>query len=99
MEGEVGDDGPLRIGRFAPDEDFAVVGGGCEDGAVLGMCLSRNTGQNEVGLGRGYRGERTHETHQTAPSCLDYGVNANRITHVLNRKGPFSYPRSVSVSL
>lgn len=45
MEGEVGDDGPLRIGRFAPDEDFAVVGGGCEDGAVLGMCLSMNTGQ------------------------------------------------------
>lgn len=45
------------------------------------------------------RGERTHETHQTAPSCLDYGVNARRTTHVVNREDPFSYPRSVSVNL
>lgn len=26
VESEIGDDSPLRIGRFAPDEDFAIVG-------------------------------------------------------------------------
>ena len=40
VESKVGDDCPLRIRRFAPDEDFTIVGRGCEDGAVFGMCLS-----------------------------------------------------------
>ena len=39
MESEIGNDSPLRVGRFTPDENFAIVGGGCEDGAVFGMCL------------------------------------------------------------
>ena len=38
VQGEVGHAGPLA-GGFAPDEDFAVVGGGGEDGAVFGMGL------------------------------------------------------------
>ena len=57
-------------------------------------------GQEEarfLGGGKG-RGERTHETHQTAPSCLDYDVNAQCTKHVLNREA-VSYPRRVSVNL
>ena len=40
MEVEVGDFGPLRR-LLAPDEDLAVVGGGCEDVAVFGVGLSK----------------------------------------------------------
>lgn len=36
--GEIGDFGP-EAGLFAPDEDFAVVGGGGEDVAVFGVSL------------------------------------------------------------
>lgn len=45
MKGEVKDLGPWAAvgwgtGRlFAPDQDFAVVGGGCEDCAEFGMRL------------------------------------------------------------
>lgn len=46
MEGEIGHAGPLGATlrgsggrRFAPDEDFAVVGGRSEDGAVFGVGL------------------------------------------------------------
>ncbi len=38
MVGEIGDFGP-DAGLFAPDEDFAVVGGGGEYVAVFGVCL------------------------------------------------------------
>ncbi len=47
------------------------------------------------GLGGG-RGERTHETHQTAPSCLNYHVNAQSTCSAWKS---ISYPRSVSVNL
>ena len=42
VQGEVGHAGPL-VGGFAPDEDFAVIRGGGEDGAVfwVGLCLER----------------------------------------------------------
>ena len=38
MVGEIGDFGP-DAGLLAPDEDFAVVGGGGEDVAVFGVGL------------------------------------------------------------
>lgn len=54
-------------------------------------------GQIEAGFEEGEgRGERTHETHQTAPSCLDYDVNAQSTCSV---REIASYPRSVSVNL
>lgn len=37
VEGEFVDALPLCI-LLAPDQDAAVVGGGCEDGAVFGVC-------------------------------------------------------------
>ena len=40
-------------------------------GNEAGQEAARFWGEREEG-----RGERTHETHQTAPSCLDYHVNA-----------------------
>ncbi len=43
------------------------------------------TGQNEASF-RERSFERTHETHQTAPSCLNYGVNAQRTCSI---KGHF----------
>lgn len=52
MEGEVGDNGPLRVGRFTPDENFAIVRGGCEDGAVFGVCLLMKEVNMNRGLGR-----------------------------------------------
>lgn len=47
VESEVVDALPLVV-LLAPDEDLAVVGRGCEDGAVLGvrlagLCISKGT--------------------------------------------------------
>lgn len=39
VQGKTGNGCPLGLGRLAPDEDFAIVGGGCEDGAVFRVCL------------------------------------------------------------
>jgi hypothetical protein len=36
VESEIENSGPLAV-CFAPDEDFTVVGGGCEDVAVFGV--------------------------------------------------------------
>lgn len=60
-------------GRFAPDLYGAVIGGGGEDGAVFGVGLGGY--MLNWGLGRrvGREERRTHETHQTAPSCLEKG--------------------------
>ena len=55
MESEVGNHGPLGVGRFAPDKDFAIIGGGCEDGTVFGVCLALEECQDEVGEGEGQR--------------------------------------------
>lgn len=55
MESEVGDNRPLRVGCFAPDEDFAIVRGGCEDGAVLGVCLVMTRVKMRQGFGGGER--------------------------------------------
>lgn len=38
VEVEIGNFGPLGV-LFAPDEYFAVVGGGGQDVAVFGVCL------------------------------------------------------------
>ena len=43
VQGEVGDARPLGVG-FAPYQDFAVVGGGGEDGAVFGVGLEVGEG-------------------------------------------------------
>ena len=73
MKGKVGDFGPLG-GSFAPDEDFAIVGGGGEDVAVFGVCLWVREAVSPMFWMRGsvflVEERRTHETHQTAPSCL-----------------------------
>ena len=53
VQGEVSDAGPLALG-FAPDEDFAVVGGGGEDVAVLGVGLleGKRKGVSVLGFAR-----------------------------------------------
>ena len=61
---------------------------------ILGV-PSNQSGQDEVGSGE-VIGELTHETHQTAPSCLDHDVNAQ--STCLKGKSVV-YPRSVSVNL
>lgn len=80
MEGEIEDLGPGAAaggGRcvlvlLAPDENLAIVGGGGEDGAELGVCLGEESVMAiekwEGGTGGG--GVHTHATHHTAPSCL-----------------------------
>jgi hypothetical protein len=37
VQGKLVDALPLVLRLLAPDENTAVVGGGCEDGAVFGM--------------------------------------------------------------
>ena len=59
---------PLVRGFF-PDEDLAVVGGGCEYVAVLGVSLFKE-GQYTCPLWYWGMEKLTHATHQTAPSCL-----------------------------
>lgn len=78
---ELGDATPATgTGLVSPDEDMGVVGGRCENGSVFRMRLPLQSEENvsfdpiierERYAVRGRRGSRTHETHQTAPSCLE----------------------------
>ena len=55
MQGERVVEGPGRGGGVeAPDEDFAIVGGGGEDGAEFGVGLGGEESQMDVGW-RGWR--------------------------------------------
>ena len=64
-------------GGFAPYQDLAIVGAGGEDVAEFRVSLWQ-VGRDLLvtGLIRAFnrellgRGEDTHETHHTAPSCL-----------------------------
>lgn len=78
--------GESVAGCFTPDEDFAVVGGGGEEGAEFRVGLD-GRGEQRMKGDRG-EGERTHETHHTAPSCLVMQSQLKRVVELREESAP-----------